>query len=109
MLRNIIMFVALALPRLILVKVGHLKQEQSGVLSKLMMYVGIPLAQAVFGNYPAVLTAVIILNIITNVLMKTLGVYLVSGDRKQMSIKSTPELKCTPKVSNFWGAFQNLP
>ena len=42
MLRNVVVFAALALPGFILVKNGHLKQEQSGILSKLMMYIGIP-------------------------------------------------------------------
>ena len=42
MLRNVILFVALALPGFLLVKSGNLKQEQSGVLSKLMLYVGMP-------------------------------------------------------------------
>ena len=40
MLRNVIVFVALALPGYILVKTKVLKQEQSGALSKLLMYVG---------------------------------------------------------------------
>ena len=42
MLRNTIVFVALALPGFILVKTKMLKQEQSGALSKLLMYVGMP-------------------------------------------------------------------
>ncbi|MBQ9801684.1 MAG: AEC family transporter [Clostridia bacterium] len=157
MLRNVILFVALALPGFLLVKSGHLKQEQSGALSKLLMYVGmpflilasavnnlsftrellitvivvalagvaytlvmffvslpltgaekeaktrgmlrfcavfsnngflgIPLAVAVFGAASRVLTVLIILNIITNVLMYTLGIYLVSGDKSRISLK----------------------
>ena len=42
MLRNVIVFVALALPGFLLVKTGQLKAEQSGALSKLLMYVGMP-------------------------------------------------------------------
>lgn len=149
-------FVALAIPGFLLVKGKELTQAQSGALSKLLMYVGmpfliltnsikisfdgelllmigvvavigvaytfamffaskpltdmekqektkgmmrfcsvfsnsgflgIPLAMAVFGAGSKVLTVVIILNIITNVLMYTLGVYLVSGDRTAMSLK----------------------
>lgn len=157
MLRNVLVFVALALPGFILVKSGELKQEQSGALSKLLMYVGmpfliltsminnvtfdgsllatigivaaigvaytlimffcskpltmmereektrgmmrfcsvftnngflgIPLAMAVFGAGSKVLTVVIIINIITNILMYTLGIYLVSGDKSAMSLK----------------------
>lgn len=157
MLRNVIVFVALALPGFILVKSGELKQEQSGALSKLLMYVGmpfliltstinnitfdssllatigivaaigiiytlvmffvskpltvmereektrgmmrfsavftnngflgIPLAMAVFGADSRVLMVVIIINIITNILMYTLGIYLISGDKSAISWK----------------------
>ncbi len=157
MLRNTIVFVALALPGFILVKTKMLKQEQSGALSKLLMYVGmpfliltstinnvkfdgellavigivaaigvtytvatfflskpltlmekaektrgmmrfsavfsnngflgIPLAMAVFGAGSRILMVVIIINIITNLLMYTLGVYLISGDKNTISWK----------------------
>ena len=155
MLRNVLLFVALALPGFLLVKCKLVKQEQSGALSKLLMYVGmpflilsgtvnnltfnketllsvglvaligiaytfamlfgshpltamekekkvkgmmrfcavfsnngflgIPLAIAVFGQSSPVFTVLIVLNIITNVLMYTLGAYLVSGDRRSIS------------------------
>ena len=170
------MFVALALPGFIFVKRGLLKQEQSGILSKHMMYVGmpglilsstinkitfstgmmasmliialvgivytlvmffastpltsmekntktrgmmrfcavfanngflgIPLANAVFGEDSPVLPVVIILNIITNVLMQTLGVYLVSGDKKQMSFKKA--LLNPLVIAFFVGVILNL-
>jgi len=157
MLRNVIMFVALAIPGFLLVKLGQLKAEQSGALSKLLMYIGlpflilsgtinnlsfdkeflitaavvtlvgvlytfamffvskpltamekeektrgmlrfcsvfsnngflgIPLAIAVFGTDTKVFTVLILLNIITNTLMYTLGVYLVSGDKRMISLK----------------------
>ena len=157
MLRNVLLFVALALPGYLLVKCKLMKQEQSGALSKLLMYVGmpflilsgtinnltfnketllsvglvalvgvgytlatflvsrpltamereekgrgmmrfcavfsnngflgIPLAIAVFGQSSPVFTVLIVLNIITNVLMYTLGAYLVSGDKKSASLK----------------------
>lgn len=157
MLRNVILFVALAVPGYLLVKTGTLKQEQSGALSKLLMYVGmpflilsgtisslnfgkefllllgvviligvayifamfflskpltamekeektrgmmrfcatfanngfigIPLAVAVFGADAPVMTVLIILNIITNILMYTLGIYLISGDKSKISLK----------------------
>lgn len=155
MLKNVIIFVALALPGYILVKSKTLEEKQSGALSKLLTYVGmpflilsstlnvsfagdflksillvavfgiafivltffvtalltkkesdekrkgmmrfcmafsnngflgIPLAKAVFGNSPVV-TYLIVLNILTNVLMFTLGVYLISGDKNAISIK----------------------
>ena len=157
MLRNVLMFVALAIPGYILVKCGMVKSEQSGILSKILMYVGmpfmiisgtvnnltlsaelmvqllvvaaigvaytvvwflvskpltsgeknektaammrfcsifgnngflgLPLAIAVFGRDSRVFTLLIVLNIINNLLLYTLGTYLVSGDRKSMSLK----------------------
>ena len=157
MLRNVLIFVALAIPGYVLVKGKLLKQEQSGVLSKILMYLalpfmifsgvvknlaftkeslamlglvavigivvvlgmffvstpltqmeknpktrgmlrfcsvfanngflGIPLAVAVFGGDSPVFTVVIVLNIVNNVLMYTLGAYLTTGDRKNISVK----------------------
>ena len=157
MLRNVLIFVALAIPGYLLVKGKLLKPEQSGVLSKLLMYLalpfmifsgviknlaftkeslvmlglvavigiavvlgmflvsapltkmeknqktrgmlrfcsvfanngflGIPLAVAVFGGDSPVFTVVIVLNIINNVLMYTLGAYLTTGDKKNISVK----------------------
>lgn len=157
MLKNVIVFVALAIPGYLLIKTKLLKKEQSGALSMLLMYVGmpflifsstinnitintellatigivlgigvvytfamffvskpltkmereqktqgmmrfssvfsnngflgIPLAMAVFGAGSMSLMVVIILNIVTNVLMYTLGIYLISGDRKAISLK----------------------
>lgn len=157
MLKNVIVFVLLALPGYLLVKTKELKPEQSGALSKLLMYIGmpfliltstvdkitfnrellatiglvaligvvftfvmfflsapltraereektrgmmrfsavfanngflgIPLAIAVFGADSKALTVLIILNIISNILMFTLGVYLISGDKRTISIK----------------------
>ena len=157
MLRNVLMFVALAIPGFLLVKCKLLKPEQSGVLSKLLMYLalpfmvfsgvvknlsfradsllmlglvalmgivavlgmlfvsaplaameknqktkgmmrfcavfanngflGIPLAVAVFGGDSPVFTVLIVLNIINNMLMYTLGAYLATGDKKNISVK----------------------
>ncbi len=156
MLRNVIVFVLLAVPGVVLVKTKILKTEQSGVLSKVLMYIGmpflilnstlnvsfdgellttvlisaafgvgytmvcfflskpftamekeektrgmmrfcsiftnngflgIPLASAVFASQPLVLTCVIIINIITNALMYTLGIFLISGDKSTISLK----------------------
>ena len=50
-------------------------------------FLGIPLAMAVFGSGSKVLMVVIIINIITNILMYTLGIYLISGDKKTISWK----------------------
>ncbi len=156
MLKNVIIFVLLAVPGYLLVRGKLLSQKESGALSKLLTYVGmpflilsstlklefspaftrsiiitgvigivltvlmflasalfigqesnskrrgmmrfcmafanngfigIPLARAVFGEASPVMAYLIILNIITNVLMFTLGVYLISGDKNTISIK----------------------
>lgn len=157
MLRNVLLFVALAVPGYLLVKCNVMKQEQSGVLSKVLMFLampflifsgtvnnlsfnrellmlllitavigvvytfvmffaskplvgmekdqktngmmrfcsvfsnngflGIPLAISVFGRNSHVFTVLILLNIISNVLMYTLGAYLVTGDRRNIRLK----------------------
>jgi len=50
-------------------------------------FIGIPLARAVFGDASPVMAYLIILNIITNVLMFTFGVYLISGDKNTVSFR----------------------
>ena len=50
-------------------------------------FIGIPLARAVFGEASDVMAYLIILNIITNVMMFTLGVYLISGDKNTINVK----------------------
>ena len=158
MIKNVLVFVALAIPGFLLVKTKMLSHEQSGALSKILMYVGmpfmiinstihkvdfskpelwavmgiaaavgvgftlamffvskpatamereektrgmmrfcsvfsnngfigLPLAAAVFSNNPNLYMVVVIINIITNIMMYTLGIYLVSGDKKLMSWK----------------------
>ena len=42
MLRNVILFVLLAVPGYLLVKKGVMKQEQSAVLSKMLVHIGMP-------------------------------------------------------------------
>lgn len=155
MIRNVLVFIALAIPGYLLVKCKLLNESQTGIISKLLMYLGmpfltlsstlnvkfsgdlvvniliaivlylvalislyflsivfvkkekqektrammrfsmlfsnngflgIPLALAVFGQSD-ILTYVIMLNIINNIVMYTLGVYIVSGDKKTMNIK----------------------
>ena len=196
MLRNVLMFVALAIPGYILVKCKMLAPQQSGVLSKLLMYLalpfmifsgvvekltfnketllmlglvaligvavvlfmffvstplvkqekdkktagmmrfcavfanngflGIPLAAAVFGKDHPVFTVLIVLNIINNVLMYTLGAYLTTGDKKNISVKKAfvnPVLiafvlacacnllkvaKTVPEVLTFSNHFSNI-
>lgn len=161
-LKNVLIFIALAMPGYILVKTKLLKTAESGALSKLLTYVGmpflilsstinieftaeftlttiitaisgiiitvlivllstpittrnknkddiksskmrgimrfamafsnngflgIPLAMAVFPDKPLVVSIVVILNIITNIGIYTLGIYLISGDKSMMSAK----------------------
>ena len=50
-------------------------------------FIGLPLAKAVFGEDSPVMAYLIVLNIINNVLMFTLGAYLISGDKKTMNLK----------------------
>lgn len=50
-------------------------------------FIGIPLARAVFGEASDVMAYLIILNIISNVIMFTLGVYLISGDKNNIKVK----------------------
>ena len=42
MLRNVLVFVLLAIPGFLLVKLGFIKAKESGILSKLLTYVGMP-------------------------------------------------------------------
>lgn len=157
MLKNVIVFVLLAVPGYILIKAGKLKENASGALSTMLLYVGvpflvmsstmnnitfdkkllltlllatvisvgftlimffatkplsaheknektrgmlrfaamfsnngflgIPLAMAVFGEGSEVLTVLIVMNIVTNIFLFTLGIYLISGDKKTISAK----------------------
>ena len=50
-------------------------------------FLGIPLAVAVFGANSPIMTVLVVLNIITNILMYTLGVYLISGNKSKISLK----------------------
>ena len=156
MLKNVLIFVLLAVPGYLLVKKNMLNQKESGAMSKLLTnigmpfmilsstmklefsgeftlsmilmavvgslfvglmfissawffakdsdekrrdmsrfcavfanngFIGIPLARAVFGEDSTVMAFLIVLNIINNVLMFTLGVYLISGDKNTINVK----------------------
>ena len=50
-------------------------------------FIGIPLGRAVFGEDSPVMAYLIVLNIINNVVMFTLGAYLISGDKKTVNVK----------------------
>lgn len=167
MLRNVLVFVLLAVPGVLLVKTKTLTSAQSGVLSKVLLYVGmpflilngtlnvsfdgellkvvllaaaigvgytflwialskpltamekngktrgimrfcavfsnngflgLPLAIAVFPDRPLVLTFVIIVNIITNAVMYTVGVFMISGDKSTVNVKKA---LCNPVLIAF--------
>ncbi|MBR4864855.1 MAG: AEC family transporter [Oscillospiraceae bacterium] len=68
------------------------EEKRRGMLRFCMIFanngfIGLPLAKAVFGEDSPVMAYLIILNIIMNLTMFTLGTYLVSGDKKTMNLK----------------------
>ena len=157
MLKNVLVFAALAVPGVILVKTKLLKAEHSAEFSKVLLYValpflvfngtlgiefkkqtltaillaaafavvfttafllvskpysamdkdektrgmlrfcsvfsnngflGLPLAAAVFFDRPLVSACLVVMNIVNNAMMYTVGVVLVSGDKKAMNLKN---------------------
>lgn len=50
-------------------------------------FIGIPLANTVFPGNTALMAYLIVSNIVMNVMMFSLGVYLISGDKKAISLK----------------------
>ena len=50
-------------------------------------FIGIPLAKAVFPDNSELMAYLVVLNIVMNLTMFTLGAYLVSGDKKSMNLK----------------------
>ncbi len=60
-------------------------------------FLGLPLAMAIFGSASLVLTSVIVINIITNILMQTVGVSIVSGEKQKFSFK----ILCNPLLIAF--------
>ncbi len=200
MLKNVLLFVLLAVPGYILVKTKALKEEQSGVLSKILMYVGMPFLiisgtlgiefnnDTVIGLITAALISVgtifalyyisllltkkvsktegefelkkrgimrfaeifsnngflglplalaigvdatvfaylVVINIITNVMLYTLGIYLVSADKNTINVKSillnpvligfivgiiinlTGLVTTIPEIATFSDHFKNL-
>ena len=87
---------------------------------------GIPLAAAVFPDQPLIVTFVVIINIITNAFIYTLGVYLIAGDKSAVSVKNAvfnPVLiafilglivnltslpKYIPEITSYSGYFGNV-
>lgn len=50
-------------------------------------FLGIPLASAVFGSNSLIVIYIILLNIISNLFLFTVGVYMISGDKSHIQIK----------------------
>ena len=50
-------------------------------------FLGIPLAIAVFKNDPFIISVVLVFNLVNNVMLYTMGAYLISGDKSKISFK----------------------
>ena len=66
--------------------------KKSGMMSFAMTFsnngfLGLPLAAAVLGEGTNAFSYLVISNVLTNLLMYTIGVYFISGDKKNMSLK----------------------
>ena len=77
---------------------GFFKKEENGDVKKHGMqrfcsifpnngFLGIPLALAVFGAGSPVMLSLIVINVLNNTAIFTLGAYLVSGDKKSVNLK----------------------
>ncbi len=77
-------------------------------------FLGIPLATAVFGSQSRIVIYIIVLNIISNLFLFTVGVYLISGDKSHIQIKKAvlnPVLIAFVLgiVLNLSGAVESVP
>ena len=66
--------------------------KKRGIMRFSMVYtnsgfLGIPLASAVFGSNSLIVIYIILLNIISNLFLFTVGVYMISGDKSHIQIK----------------------
>ena len=80
MLKNVIVFIALAIPGFLLVKFKQLKQEHLGVLSKFLMYVGMPFF-ILSGTMGINFSSELIVNILIVAgvgVLSTIGIYYLS-------------------------------
>ena len=50
-------------------------------------FLGIPLAMAVFKDNPFIVSVAVVFNIINNIMLYTMGAYLISGDKSKISFK----------------------
>lgn len=71
---------------------GVQDKKKCGVIRFCMMFVnngfiGIPLVRAVFGEGSPLMAYLIVLNIVMNMFIFTVGIYLISGDRSTVNLK----------------------
>lgn len=71
---------------------GVQDKKKCGVIRFCMMFVnngfiGIPLVRAVFGEESPLMAYLIVLNIVMNMFIFTVGIYLISGDRSTVNLK----------------------
>ena len=71
---------------------GVQDKKKSGAIRFCMMFVnngfiGIPLVSAVFGEGSPLIAYLIVLNIVMNMFIFTVGIYLISGDRSAVNLK----------------------
>jgi len=71
---------------------GVQDRKKSGAIRFCMMFVnngfiGIPLVRAVFGEGSPLMAYLIVLNIVMNMFIFTVGIYLISGDRSAVNLK----------------------
>ncbi len=76
-------------------------------------FFGLPLAMALFDSASLVITSVIIINIITNILMQTKGISMISGEKSKFSAKLflNPLLIAfaIAVIANLSGIFDKIP
>ena len=98
---------------------GEQNAKKQGMLRFCMVFanngfIGIPLAKAVFPDNSELMAYLIVLNIVMNLTIFTLGAYLVSGDKRSMNLKKallTPVLMAfvVGIVLNLLGVAQKAP
>ena len=76
----------------ILLTAREQEEKKRGVMRFAMTFsnngfLGIPLAMAVFKDNPFIVSVAVVFNIINNVMLYTMGAYLISGDKSKISLK----------------------
>ncbi len=76
----------------ILLTAKEKEEKKRGVMRFAMTFsnngfLGIPLAMAVFKDNPFIISVAVVFNIINNIMLYTMGAYLISGDKSKISLK----------------------